>query len=78
MTQTQHKQQVDPQKQVDDFNAKYAVGSPVTAYPGCLGGDALHTKTTSKAFVLGGHTAVVMVEGHPAAIALSHINPLNE
>lgn len=65
----------------DEFNARYPVGTPVTAYPGCRPEDdandeRLVTRTRSKAEVLGGHTDVVWVDGHSACIALSHIDPV--
>ncbi|MGW8679563.1 hypothetical protein ACWGNN_00590 [Streptomyces sp. NPDC055817] len=61
------------------FNDHYPVGTPVNAYPGCRPEDGhgtrIETVTRSRATVLGGHTAVVWVEGHSACIALSHIDP---
>lgn len=61
------------------FNAAHQVGTPVTAYPGFRPegdrqAEQLVTATRSKATVLGGHTAVVWVEDHPACIALTHID----
>jgi hypothetical protein len=65
---------------VDQFNALYPIGTPVTAYPGarpehdkdCT---SLVTRTRTAAWVLSGHTPVVMVEGHGACIALTHVDP---
>ncbi|MCX4601172.1 hypothetical protein OG402_11805 [Streptomyces anulatus] len=62
------------------WNSLYPVGSPVTAYPGCRPEDdpkdeRLVTRTRSAASVLGGHTAVVWVEGHSACIKLTHVDP---
>ncbi|MFD3970180.1 hypothetical protein [Streptomyces cyaneofuscatus] len=62
------------------WNSLYAVGAPVVAYPGCRPEDdpkaeRLVTRTRSKAEVLGGHTAVVWVDGHSAAINLTHVDP---
>ncbi len=62
-----------------EFNARYPVGTPVYAYPGCRPEDdpndeQLVTQTRSKAEVLGGHTDVVWVHGHSACIALSHVD----
>lgn len=66
----------------EEFNARYPVGTPVVAYPGARPGDQsgwgyrrLETRTTTGAWLLGGHTPVVMVEGHAACIALTHIDP---
>jgi hypothetical protein len=63
----------------DQFNARYPIGTPVLAYPGCRPEDdpndeRLVTRTRSEAQVLGGHTDVVWVDGHGACIALSHID----
>lgn len=69
-----------PATAADRWNALYPVGSPVTAYPGCRPEDdskctRLVTRTRSAASVLGGHTAVVWVEGHGACIKLTHVDP---
>lgn len=62
------------------WNEQHPVGTPVIAYPGArpeyFGDDVerLVTHTRSKAQVLGGHTAVVWVEGHGACIALTHVD----
>lgn len=62
-----------------EFNARFSVGTPVFAYPGARpegdrSGERLVTRTRSAAEVLGGHTAVVWVDGHSACIALTHID----
>jgi hypothetical protein len=51
------------QRIVDDWNARYRVGTPVTRYK------LIHplrepqeTKTRSEAWLMGGHTAMVMVD----------------
>jgi hypothetical protein len=64
----------------DQWNARYPIGTPVAAYPGARPEDdpnaeRLITRTRSTASVLGGHTDVVWVDGHPACIALSHVVP---
>ncbi|MFJ6487034.1 hypothetical protein [Streptomyces californicus] len=74
---------VDPVAEVDRWNAQYPVGTPVVAYPGCRPEDdskctRLTTRTRSAASVLGGHTAVVWVEGHSACISLTHVDPRPE
>lgn len=68
------------QSRVDGFNARYRVGTPVLAYPGCRPeadkeAPCLLTRTRSKATVLEGHTPVVWVDGHSACIALTHVDP---
>jgi len=67
----------------EQWNAHYPIGTPVTAFPGIRPEDEqaswscerIDTQTRSKAWTLGGHTPVVMVDGHPAGIALTHIEP---
>ncbi|MFF3094221.1 hypothetical protein [Streptomyces cyaneofuscatus] len=68
---------------VDRWNALHPVGTPVYAYPGCRPEDdpkctQLTTRTRSVASVLGGHTAVVWVDGHSACISLTHVDPRPE
>jgi hypothetical protein len=58
------------------WNERYAVGCPVLAFPGSRDGRALNTRTRSAAWVMGGHSAVVMVEGYAGGIALSHVEPI--
>ncbi|KUJ70581.1 hypothetical protein ACZ90_02520 [Streptomyces albus subsp. albus] len=72
-----------PAVTADRWNAQYPVGTPVYAYPGCRPEDdskctRLTTRTRSAASVLGGHTAVVWVEGHSAYISLTHVDPRPE
>lgn len=62
-----------------EFNARYPVGTPVLAYPGCRPEDCpnderLVTRTRTEARLFCGHTDVVWVHGHGACIALSHID----
>ncbi|MFC8282894.1 hypothetical protein [Streptomyces cyaneofuscatus] len=69
-----------PAESVARWNAAHFVGTPVTAYPGRRPEDdpkcvRLITHTRSAASVLGGHTAVVWVEGHGACIKLTHVDP---
>jgi hypothetical protein len=65
------------------FNARYPVGTPVVAYPDVRPEFSEHcerieTVTRTKAWLGGGHTPVVMVDGHGAWIALTHIDPVVE
>ncbi|MFJ3597941.1 hypothetical protein ACIPRU_15660 [Streptomyces sp. NPDC090126] len=68
-----------PAVTAERWNAQHPVGTPVYAYPEddpkCT---RLVTRTRSKASVLGGHTAVVWVEGHSACISLTHVDPRPE
>lgn len=59
------------QKQCDDFNAKHAVGTPVTLHTDTKGDIA--TKTRSVAQVLSGHSAVVWLEGVSGCYALERV-----
>lgn len=67
----------DPSSQAATWNIKYPVGKPVRYWTGLREGDGVRSRTITKAQVLGGHTAVVWVEGHGACIALSHVEPLS-
>lgn len=72
-----------PAVTAERWNAQYPVGTPVFAYPACRPEDhptdeQLVTRTRSTASVLGGHTAVVWVEGHGACISLTHVDPRPE
>lgn len=55
------------------FTAAFPSGSPVLAWPGTLDDEPLKTRTTYGAWVLPSGEAVVRVVGHPAGIALTHI-----
>ncbi|MGW9584678.1 hypothetical protein ACWIGB_05335 [Streptomyces albidoflavus] len=64
----------------DAWNAAHPVGTPVVAFPGFRPEDdrnceRLVTRTRTAAWVLSGHTPVVMVEGHGACISLTHVDP---
>lgn len=62
---------------VDDFNARYPIGSPVRVYPGRMGDHRSAYETVIKApgaFVIGGHTVSVKVPGD--SIALTHVVPI--
>lgn len=67
-----------PAAAVQDWNARLRVGTPVVAYPGTRDGECLTTTTRTAAWVLSGHTAVVMVEGHAACIAPTHVDVIAE
>lgn len=58
------------------WNAKYPVGTPVTAYPGVRGESGLTTRTRSKAWTVHGHTPVALVEDHSGYIKLTHLDPI--
>jgi hypothetical protein len=58
---------------LEKFNEACPVGTPVTYWPGELKGEGRKSVTRSVAWMLGGHTPVVMVEGYAGGIALSHV-----
>ena len=57
---------------VKKFNA-HPVGVPVLYWPGTREGEGRKSITRSAAWLLGGHTPVVLVEGYAGGIALSHV-----
>lgn len=65
------------QKQCAAWNARHPVGTPVTRYKLI---DPLRegspTKTRSEASILGGHSAVVCVEGVSGCVLLQSVVPL--
>lgn len=58
---------------VEQFNEVVPIGSPVLYWPGAREGEGRKSVTRSEAWLLGSHTPVVMVEGYPGGIALSHV-----
>lgn len=56
-----------------EFNSRVPVGTAVVFWPTAREGHGRPSRTRSEAWVLGGHTAVVMVEGHTGGVALSHV-----
>lgn len=65
-----------PEKQAHEFNRLFPVGTKVRYWRGAREGLGRETVTRSKARVLSGHTAVVLLEGVSDCIALSHVEPL--
>lgn len=62
--------------EVARFNEQHSIGTPVQAWPWVVNeGEPLNTVTTTEAYVLSGHTAVIHVKGVRGCIALSHIEP---
>lgn len=62
------------EKQVDDFNQLYPIGSDVNVKKD--GGEIIQTKTTSEAYVMGEHTPVIFLEGIRGAYMLDRVTPL--
>ncbi|TMR92587.1 hypothetical protein EJK15_44015 [Nonomuraea basaltis] len=67
---------------VEEWNAAYPVGQPVCYWTGFrdgpLAGEPKFSRTRARAQVLGGHTAVVWMDGEGSCIALSHVDPITE
>lgn len=55
------------------WNAAHPVGTPIRFWPGDREGAGRSSWTRSEAWLLGGHTAVVMVRGHSGCVALTHV-----
>ncbi len=65
------------EKQVNDWNAKHPVGTPVTRYKLINPlREGVVTKTRSEAWIMGGHSAMVMVEGVSGGVCLESVQPL--
>lgn len=64
-----------PQKQADEFNAKYPNGARVRYWKGAKEGEPSGEGVMKygPAQVLSGHTAVIWIEGCAGCVALSHI-----
>jgi hypothetical protein len=59
-------------KQIESFNKKNPVGTPVRYWPGVKQGAGVESKTRSEAWDLCGSPSV-MVEGYSGGIALTHV-----
>lgn len=70
------KRRPNPQKAVDDWNARVNVGATVE-YSEVIGIDAPQKFTTAtRAEVLSGHSAVVWLNGKSGCVMLSHCKPV--
>lgn len=67
------KQRPNQQKLVDEWNNEHEIGMPVRFWTGFREGEGELGKTTSSAYLLSGHTAVVMIDNASGCIALSHV-----
>lgn len=63
-------------KRAESFNKKCPVGTMVRYWTMAREGEGQLGQTRSEARVMSGHRAVVWVTGHPACIALTHIEPV--
>ena len=60
------------QKQCDDFNEKYPVGTPVLLKKDFVD-EPVMTSVKREAFVLSGHSAVAFFEGISGCYLISHV-----
>ena len=67
-----------PNQQAGRFNARYPIGTAVRYWTGVREGEGKLSHTRSIAEVLGGHTAVVWIEGESGCVALSHVVVVRE
>lgn len=65
-----------PALEVAQFNDSIPVGTPVLFWAGARTGKGTPSRTRTRAWVLGDHTPVVMVEGYSGGIALTHVCPI--
>jgi hypothetical protein len=59
------------------WNQRFPIGTAVRYWTGTRDGIGKTSITLTKAEVLGGHTAVVWLDGHAACVSLSHVEPLS-
>lgn len=64
------------QAQCEAFNSKYPVGQKVSVRKDA--GDGMVTVTRSKAEVLSGHSAVILLEGISGCYLLDRVTPIME
>lgn len=69
-------EETDPVKAVEEWNNRYKIGQAVLYWPGALEGDGEMGVTSTDAWVLVGHTAVVWIEGVGSCMALDHVHAL--
>ncbi|MEU6712974.1 hypothetical protein ABZ897_15950 [Nonomuraea sp. NPDC046802] len=67
---------------VEAWNARYQVGQPVRYWTGFRDGpladEPKFSRTRTLAQLLGGHTAVVWMDGEGSCVGLSHVDPITE
>lgn len=68
-----NKEDTKQQKLVDDWNHKYNIGQKVVVTMD--DGTKFQTVTRSEAALLGGHTAVIWLEGIPGCYLLDRVVP---
>lgn len=55
-----------------------AIGTPVRYWRGVRDGQGVESRTRTRVQMLGGHTAVVWVEGYASCVALTHVEVIGE
>jgi hypothetical protein len=63
------------QRIVDQWNEEHPVGTTVRYWPVRGDDECDVTATRSEAWLLGGHTPVVMIDGRAGGVALDHCRP---
>lgn len=66
-------EETDPDPDIGAWSEAHPVGTPVTFWPGAKQGEGRPATVSSAAWMLGGHTAVVKLEGYAGCVALTHI-----
>lgn len=64
----------NPKKEVDAFNARFAIGEEVIYNEVVGDGKPQRLRTRTDAQVLSGHTAVVWLEGKSGCVCCSHVS----
>lgn len=62
------------QREVEEWNAQYSEGTTVTLVNDR--GNKIETKTRSEAWVMGGHSAMIMVDGIAGGYLLERVKPV--
>lgn len=60
--------------QVNNWNAKNPIGTPVYYYPTLKDKTPKQTKTRSTAWIMSCHSAMIMIDGVSGGVSLDHIS----
>ncbi len=63
-------------KAVQEWNAEHPIGTQVRYWPGTRQGPGHVGVTVTKAFILNGHTPVVMIDTARSVISLTHVEAI--
>lgn len=72
----QEKHAKEQQELVEQFNAKFPVGTRVRYWTGLREGEGKEGPTNHAATLLSGHTAVAWIDGCRSCVSLSHVEPI--